>query len=169
MSTLARPTVKVLRGIEPDDRDDVEALLAATGFFNAEELAVAMELVDERLDQGAESHYRFLVARAGGQAIGYACWGPILGTAAAVDLYWIAVHPDWQGKGIGKRLLAAAEAWIAQERRSRVYVETSGRALYEPTRAFYLAGGYQVAAVFADFYAPGDAKHVFLKVLDLTS
>ena len=24
---------------------------------------------------------------------GYACWGPIPGTTASVDLYWIVVHP----------------------------------------------------------------------------
>lgn len=155
----------VSREIAARDRNAIESLLEATGFFNAEELAVAMELVDARLDEGPESHYRFLVAKDGGAAIGYACWGAILGTAASVDLYWIAVHPRWQGKGVGKALLAAAEAWIAESGRSRVYVETSGRALYEPTRAFYLASGYAVAAVIDDFYGPGDSKYMFVKVL----
>jgi len=158
-------SVLVSREIAARDRNAIESLLEATGFFNAEELAVAMELVDARLDEGPESHYRFLVAKDGGAAIGYACWGAILGTAASVDLYWIAVHPRWQGKGVGKALLAAAEAWIAESGRSRVYVETSGRALYEPTRAFYLASGYAVAAVIDDFYGPGDSKYMFVKVL----
>ena len=157
--------MNVSREIKAKDRTAIEALLGATGFFNAEELAVAMELVDARLDEGPASHYRFLVAKEGGAAIGYACWGVILGTAAAVDLYWIAVHPGWQGKGVGRALLAAAEAWIAETGRSRVYVETSGRPLYEPTRAFYLATGYQVAAVIEDFYGPGDSKFLFVKVL----
>ena len=155
----------VNREIDARDRGGVEALLAATGFFNDEELAVAMELVDARLDEGPESHYRFLVAKEGVETIGYACWGVILGTAAAVDLYWIAVHPRWQGKGVGKALLHAAEAWIAETGRSRVYVETSGRPQYEPTRAFYLANDYAVAAVIEDFYAPGDGKFLFVKVL----
>ena len=157
--------MRVSREINSKDRSAVETLLGATGFFNAEELAVAMELVDARLDEGPGSHYRFLVAKDGGAAIAYACWGVILGTAAAVDLYWIAVHPRWQGKGVGKALLAAAEAWIAESGRSRVYIETSGRALYEPTRAFYLASGYEVAAVIEDFYGPGDGKLLFVKVL----
>lgn len=155
----------VSREVEVGDRVAVEALLGATGFFNAEELAVAMELVDARLDEGPESHYRFLVAKDGGEAVGYACWGVILGTVASVDLYWIAVHPRWQGKGVGKALLIAAEKWIAESGRSRVYVETSGRPLYEPTRAFYLATGYAVEAVLEDFYAPGDGKFMFVKVL----
>ena len=157
--------MEITREIAATDRTAVETLLAATGFFNDEELAVAMELVDARLDEGPESHYRFLVAKEDGVAVGYACWGVILGTAASVDLYWIAVHPRCQGKGVGRALLAAAEAWIAESGRSRVYVETSGRPLYEPTRAFYLATGYAVAAVLDDFYGPGDGKYVFLKVL----
>jgi GNAT superfamily N-acetyltransferase len=161
--------VIVSREIEAGDRDAVEALLGATGFFNAEELAVAMELVDARLDEGPESHYRFLVAREHGVAIGYACWGVILGTAAAVDLYWIAVHPQWQGKGVGKALLHTAESWIAATGRSRVYIETSGRPQYEPTRAFYLANGYAVATVLEDFYGPGDGKFVFVRVLGAAS
>jgi GNAT superfamily N-acetyltransferase len=165
---MGSESVIVTREIDAADRAAVQALLAATGFFNGEELDVAMELVDARLDEGPDSHYRFLVARDGGEAIGYACWGAILGTAAAVDLYWIAVHPRWQGKGVGKALLHESEAWIAESGRSRVYIETSGRPLYEPTRAFYLANGYRVEAVIDDFYAPGDGKFLFVRVLPTT-
>jgi D-alanine-D-alanine ligase len=157
--------VQISRNITSADRAAVEELLTATGFFNAEELDVAMDLVDERLAAGPSSHYRFLVARDRGRTVGYACWGPILGTQASVDLYWIAVHPECQGSGVGKALLAASEAWIAEEEFSRVYVETSGRAQYEPTRAFYLATGYAVDAIQEDFYAPGDSKFVFVKVV----
>jgi hypothetical protein len=46
-----------------------------------------------------------------------------------------------------------------------VWVETAGRKQYEPTRAFYLACDYREAARLEDFYAPGDDKVVFLKVL----
>jgi D-alanine-D-alanine ligase len=157
--------VLIIREFEASDRAAVEEVLTATGFFNEEELHVAMELVDERLADGPDSHYRFLVARDEGTTVGYACWGPILGTQSSVDLYWIAVHPGAQGKGVGRALLAASEAWIAEEGMTRVYVETSGRAQYEPTRAFYLATGYAVAAVLDDFYAPGDGKYIFVKVL----
>ena len=149
----------------PHDRGPIEELLHATGFFNAAELAMAMELVDDRLAHGPRSHYRLLVAEDGGRAVGYVCWGPIDGTRASADLYWIAVHPSQQGAGVGKALMAAAEAWMAGDGRSRVYVETSSRPQYEPTRAFYAAAGYGVATVLEDFYAPGDGKVIFLKVL----
>jgi ribosomal protein S18 acetylase RimI-like enzyme len=157
--------ITVRRGIEPADRTPVSRLLAGTGFFNAEELEVAMELVDDRLDLGDESHYRFLVAEHGGAVAGYACWGPIPGTTESADLYWIAVDPSCQGLGIGRALLGEAEAWMAAAGRPRVYLETAGRAQYAPTRAFYLACGYHVAAELEDFYSPGDSRVTFLKVL----
>jgi GNAT superfamily N-acetyltransferase len=162
---MAEPMPEIRRGLNPADREPVEALIRATEFFNPEEVEVAMELVDDRLANGESSHYRFLVAESDGQVAGYACWGPIPGTVASADLYWIVVHPQFQGKRIGAALLQAAEEWMASVGRTRVYVETSTRPQYLPTRAFYAACGYQLAAELEDFYAPGDGKAVFLKVL----
>lgn len=164
-SAAGRPSIAVREQLRPSDRAPLAALLEATGFFNPEELSVALELVDDRLAHGPGSHYRFLVAEESGTVLGYACWGPIPGTALSVDLYWIAVGPAAQGKGVGRALLQASEAQIAREGRSRVYVETASRAQYTPTRGFYLACGYHVAAELDDFYAPGDGKVMFLKVL----
>lgn len=158
--------VVVRRGLLHADREPVYGLLESTGFFNPEELEVAMELVDDRLANGEASHYRFLVAELDGAVAGYACWGPIPGTAQAADLYWIAVHREAQGHGVGRALLAEAERWMAASGRLRVYVETAGRVQYAPTRTFYLACGYRVAAELEDFYSPGDAKLLFLRVLD---
>jgi len=158
--------VNIRTSLQQADREPLSELICATGFFNPEEVAVALELVDDRLAHGEASHYKFLVAEAGGQVAGYACWGPILGTQASADLYWIVVHPRDQGKGVGAALLAAAETGMAAAGRTRVYVETSTRAQYDPTRRFYLACGYEVTAELADFYAPGDGKAVFLKVLE---
>jgi GNAT superfamily N-acetyltransferase len=157
----------VRRTLEPTDRAPLEALIRATGFFNPEEIAVALELVDDRLAEGEASHYRFLVGELDGRVAGYACWGPIPGTLAAADLYWIVVHPDFQGQGAGAALLRAAEEWIAAEARARIYVETSTRPQYQPTRAFYLACGYRLVSELVDFYGPGDGKATFLKVLAL--
>ncbi|MCU0303465.1 MAG: GNAT family N-acetyltransferase [Thermoanaerobaculales bacterium] len=155
----------VRRELRSTDRGTIDRLLAATGFFNPEELEVAMELVDDRLIEGAESHYRFLVAERGSRVAGYACWGPIPGTAESADLYWIAVDPACQGLGVGRALLAEAERWLAEAGRPRVWIETAGRPQYEPTRAFYLACNYRIAAQLEDFYGPGDDKVIFLKVL----
>ncbi|MGC8915433.1 MAG: GNAT family N-acetyltransferase [Thermoanaerobaculum sp.] len=148
-----------------EDREAIAALLSATGFFSPEEVAIALELVDDRLRLGSQSHYRFLVAGEGGAVLGFACWGPIPATLDAVDLYWIAVHPRVQGQGLGRTLLANAEREMTTQGRHRVYVETSTRPQYAPTRAFYLACGYELVALLPDYYAPGDGKAIFCKVL----
>jgi hypothetical protein len=62
-------------------------------------------------------------------------------------------------------LLAESEARIAAAGGRLVWVETSSRAQYQPTRAFYLRCGYCEAARLADFYAPGDAKVIFVRRL----
>ncbi len=157
--------VRIRGDLVPADRAPIEALIRATDFFNPEEIGVALELVDDRLANGQASHYRFLMAESDGQVGGYACWGPIPGTVASADLYWLVVHPRLQGKRIGAALLQAAEECMAGAGRIRVYVETSTRPQYLPTRAFYSACGYEQIAELADFYAPGDGKAVLLKVV----
>ena len=153
------------RGVDPEDPVAVEALVRATGVFSPSEVTIARELVEERLTRGAASGYEFLFAEDEQGLLGYACWGPIPCTERSYDLYWIAVRPERQGGGVGRRILALAEEEIARSGGARIYVETSTRAAYEPTRAFYERCGYARAATFDDFYALGDGKAVYLKTV----
>lgn len=149
-------------------RADVEAvrgLVRATGFFSDQEEAVAAELIEERLARGPASGYEFVFAEQGDRLCGYTCYGLIPLTRASYDLYWIAVHPEAQGGGLGRRLIDATEAAVARAGGTAIYAETSSREQYAPTCAFYRATGYTVAADFPDFYAPGDGKLVFVKRL----
>ena len=145
----------------PADVVAVRALVADTGFFSAEEIAVAGELVEERLARGPASGYEFRFADAPDGLAGYSCFGRIALTEASYDLYWIVVAPSTQRTGLGRRLLRATEAAVAALGGQRLYAETSSRPLYAPTRGFYRGCGYREAAHFEDFYAPGDGKVVF--------
>ncbi|MBG0776581.1 MAG: GNAT family N-acetyltransferase [Desulfovibrionaceae bacterium] len=154
------------------DAAEVRAITTSTGAFAPAEVDVAVELVEERLAKGPASGYFFLFAdaapatgRAAGAVDGYACFGPIACTVSSYDLYWIAVRQDLRGSGLGTRLLAAAEARIRAMGGTRIYVETSSRPDYAATRGFYVARGYRVEGVFEDFYAPGDHKVVYVRVL----
>lgn len=150
---------------EPGDAEQVRRLVAATGFFSEAEVDVAGELVGERLEKGPESGYDFVLAEQGGRLAGYACFGPIPCTAASFDLYWIAVHPEFQGRGLGRRLLREAERRIQVAGGARIYVDTSRRAQYAATRAFYEGCGYRLESVLRDFYGPGDGKAVYCRIL----
>ena len=147
----------------PGDPGAVRAIVTSTGFFHDHEIDVAVELVDERLQKGLSSGYLFLFAEQGGRTVGYSCYGEIACTEGSYDLYWIAVHADGRGKGLGTLLLEESERLIRAAGGRRIYVETSSRPLYEPTRAFYLARGYREEARLAEFYGPGDAKVIYVK------
>ncbi len=149
------------------DAAEVRRIVAATGFFRPAEVDIAVELVQDALERGAEaSGYHFLFEDGPkDQLRGYACYGPIDGTESSWDFYWIAVDPALQGQGIGQRLLAAAERDAAARGAGRFWVETSTMALYEPTRRFYHRAGYTDAGSLADFYAPGDGKLILVKAL----
>ena len=107
----------------------------------------------------------FIMAEHYGRLAGYACFGPIPATAASYDLYWIAVPPDFQGKGLGRRLLKEVEKRISSAGGKRSYVDTSQRVQYASTRAFYESSGYRLETVLEDFYGQGEHKAIYCKKL----
>ncbi len=150
---------------EHSDIEAVRALVAETGFFKTEEVAIATELVTERVNRGPASGYDFIFAQDNGSLVGYACFGLIAGTQSSYDLYWIVVRPGRQREGVGRALLAQAEAAITAAGGKQVYVDTSTTELYAPTRRFYRAAEYRKIAEFPDFYRAGDGKAIFLRTL----
>ncbi len=152
--------------LDAADVDLVEAVTRATGFFSEEEVGIARELADENVNKGElASGYWFLVLDApGAKALdAYACFGPVPGTKASFDLYWIVVSPSAQGRGVGRSLLAAVEERVRAMGGKRLYADTSSRAQYAPTRAFYERTGFVQVALLEDFYDDGDGKVMYLK------
>ncbi len=149
----------------PADRGNVRDICTATKFFTDDEVAVAVELVDERLARGDASGYHFVFADDHESTIGYACYGPIACTRGSFDLYWVVVDPRHQGKGIGRQLIADVERLVAALGGRQLYIETSSRELYTSTRHFYERIGCVEAARFVDFYDLGDDKVVYVKSL----
>ena len=160
-----RASKVLIRRSERRDRDPVMALLAQTGFFRPDELVVAQEVLDEALAKGPEGFYESFVAEDAGRTVGWVCIGPTPCTLGTFDVYWIGVAPAAQGRGVGVALMDYAEDLIARRGGRIAVVETSGRAIYDPTRRFYRKLGYHEAARIADFYAPGDAKVVYTKLM----
>ncbi|HEX4574716.1 MAG TPA: GNAT family N-acetyltransferase [Gemmatimonadales bacterium] len=153
-----------LRPVGRAQRARLERLTTAAGVFRPDEVAIALELLDDSL--AGDDAYRFLGAYTGDELVGYACWGPTPGTQGTADLYWIVVDPAQQGQGVGTDLLRAVEATLVADRARLLVVETSSRAEYAPTRAFYERRGYAPAARLPGYYAPGDDLVIYLK--DLT-
>ncbi|MEZ5552972.1 MAG: GNAT family N-acetyltransferase [Pseudomonadales bacterium] len=144
----------------------IHDLVVATGVFHPNEIPVAVELLDVRMAKGASSGYDFLFAEMDQAVVGYACYGLNEMTESSWELYWIAVDPSRQGKGIGRTIMDEVHRRIALSGGGRICLDTSGRADYEPTRAFYLANGYREVARLDDYYAPGDAKVILQRDVD---
>jgi ribosomal protein S18 acetylase RimI-like enzyme len=155
-----------LRGeLRPSDRDEIRAILASTAMFYPYEIDVALELVDDALAKGARSEYAFLLAELSGAVVGYICFGPIAVTDRRYDLYWIAVHQGKQGLGIGSVLLQEAEKAVRAQGGRYLIIETSSRAVYEPTRAFYHKHGYQEVARVPEYYGDHDDRVIYMRAL----
>lgn len=166
--TAARPPAEpIFRDtLAAGDPAAIRALVADTGFFRPDEVEVAVEVVEEAMAKGqAASGYFFLMADDADGLAGYANWGPIPCSRYGQCLYWLAVAPGRQRRGLGRRLLAEAERRAAAAGGRTLYLDTSGMARYAPTRAFYERCGYGEVARIKDFYIPGDDKVTYAKPL----
>ena len=149
----------------PEKRDinSIREIVESTKFFYDHEIEIAVELIEERLNKGEETGYYFVFAELDGITIAYSCYGPIEMSKTSFDLYWIATHTDYRGKGIGKKLLEETFN-AARNMGCRIIIaETSGLPHYAPTRAFYETTGFILEARLKDFYDVGDDKVFFTK------
>lgn len=143
----------------------------ATAAFSSEEVGVALELFDACRPERSEREpalagaafwvpdYEFIGARDDdGGLMGYACFGPAPATDGTYDLYWLAVDPAAQGRGVGRALVRWVERELERRGARLLVVETSSRPDYSHTREFYARGGYIETARVRDFYAPADDR-----------
>jgi ribosomal protein S18 acetylase RimI-like enzyme len=155
-----------VRATRPADVAAVQAMTRAVGVFSAVEVATVDELLDAYVTQGAEaSGYHFVSACRGSEVVGFACYGPRALTQGVYDLYWIVTAPQASRHGVGGRILAEIESLVAARQGRMLIAETSGRAAYASTRAFYRKYGFTCEASIADFYAPGDDLAIFVRRL----
>jgi ribosomal protein S18 acetylase RimI-like enzyme len=157
-----------IRPIELSDRSRIEEMVVSSGRFNKEEIATALELVDEALEKGEESGYiiRVLEVGKGHPAVqGYVCYGPTPLTHGVYDLYWIVTDPSVQGTGFGRRLIEYVEGNIMKRGGRMLLIETSSQESYDATIRFYKKAGYKLVARIKNFYRIGDDKLVFSKEL----
>jgi ribosomal protein S18 acetylase RimI-like enzyme len=148
------------------DRSRLAELLVETGAFHVDEVQVALSLFDigQRANgDGAEDaplDYEFVGAFEADRLVGYACFGPTPATDGTYDLYWLAVEPAAQGRGIGRALVREVEGQLSSRGGRLLVIETSSRPDYANTRQFYTRSGYTEAARVRDFYAPADDRIV---------
>src|SRR3954463_11886396 len=131
---------QTIRPMVAADRGGVFRILENAGNFTPEEVATALELIDEWLELGEHSGYLTYVLEAvaedTAEVLGYVCFGPTPLTEWTFDLYWIAVDKSKHRGGVGKRLLKFTEEEIARRGGTMLLVETSSQETYGGTIQF---------------------------------
>lgn len=87
-------------------------------------------------------------------------------TEGTFNLYAIGVQSDFQGKGIGHKMMTYLEDQLKGQGHRILIVETSGLDEFQGTRKFYESLQYNKEAVIRDFWKDGDDKVVYWKKLN---
>jgi ribosomal protein S18 acetylase RimI-like enzyme len=144
-------------------KDEFLALAEATGSFHGDEIEILKEVLGS-FRSDPDKDYSLIENRIEGRLAGFAVYGRTPMTEYSWDVYWIAVDPSFQRRGIGRELLEATErAALRDADRAILRVETSGTEAYAGVRRFYDAAGYYRAGTIKDFYAPGDDFCLYAK------
>ena len=86
-------------------------------------------------------------------------------TLGTYNFYLIAIHKNFQGRGIGSELMLYVENLLIKNSNRILVVETSGLHEFELTRKFYNKLNYKREATLREFYQEGEDKIVFWKKL----
>ena len=155
----------MIRNLENTDRSKIEKILFDTNNFSDDEIKIAMELIDVYLNIKEQKDYEIFVDSDGDTVNGYVCIGPRPLTVGTYDLYWIAVNPNVQARGIGSGLIQHIEEYLKNKSARLILIETSGKPGYEKERRFYEKNKYDKFVEIKDFYNIGDSLVVYGKYI----
>ncbi len=150
--------------LKESDLKSIEEITKSSGFFESvpTEIATAVSDAKSVLDSGAEaagSEYVFL--ELDGEVVGFTSFGAIPLCDNSYYLYWIAMHEKCRNKGLGKHLIYEALRKMFSNGGRKVFLQTSSRPDYLPTREFYLKMGFVLEAELKDYYKEGEGTSFF--------
>jgi GNAT superfamily N-acetyltransferase len=158
--------ISITKGIAAEHKYNIEDILKSTGFFYDFEIEIALGLVDDTITYGTEEcGYHWMKITDDDGVVAFANYVKNTFSVHSWDLYWIAVHQNSRQKKLGSMLLKAVEDDVRNSGGKILWLDTSGRPLYEPTQIFYRKNGYTLNASLKDFYGPGDPKQIYSKVV----
>lgn len=148
------------RPVNPGDVTSLKAVIDATGLFPGDMLdnMLAGYFVGDVPND-------IWLTNASGEArlVGYCA--PERMTEGTWNVLLMAVCPTVQGEGYGGLLLRSIETELRCRNARVALVETSGLDVFARARRFYRECGYEEEARIREFYAAGEDKIVFRKLL----
>lgn len=148
----------VIIAAEDPAQPDILALLAtADAYYRALYPPESNHLLDVEALRGSD--VRFLVARAGGRALGT---GALAWRGAFVEIKRMWVDPAARELGLGRRMLGALETLARAEGAAVLHLETGVR---QPAAlALYRSAGFAQTGPFGDYH-PDPLSLFFVKAL----
>jgi ribosomal protein S18 acetylase RimI-like enzyme len=163
----------MIRLSQPNDIAAILSITEAIGFQPGELEVVHQLLTDyftdgagrDSLQNGNTRRFWLTYDQDHDGVIGVAYCEPERMTDQTWNLQLISIHPNHQGQGHGGKLLRHVEETLKAHGGRMLLVETL--ASFDLAQAFYKKYGYEEEARIRDFYAAGDDKIVFRKVLSV--
>lgn len=146
---------------------NVEDIAVRTGVFSFVEIAILREVI-ENYASNPDKDYSLVTVEEGLTLNGFILFGKTPLTECGWDLYWLAVDPSCQGKGVGLKLMQQFEECLKKKcpEFAVVRIETSSRPEYESARKLYLRSGFHLAGQIDNFYSHGDHLMMYSKEIN---
>ena len=140
----------------------IEAL-RLKGAFTSDDLLLASDGIKEKLEN--RQGYEVKVAEFNGLAIGFICYSKVPSSDRSYELYWLAVHPSMQGRGIGTSLLVEAEKDIKAKGGKTIILDTTSKEGYASARHLYEKSGYRIVSRIDRLYSEKEDHLTYRKDL----
>ena len=168
----------ILRDLRAGDRPAIERILHGVGVFRRDEVAIGLELVDETLDPGPSTDYRWRIADREGtvEVIGFACYGPVpldrgnirpltgsqsTGTEQGSEAATDARPGDDRGRPVARRPMAAGrDVGHARLCQGASVLRAAGIRIARPNRGFLSTWRRPAHLRQADLIAAEPAQHL---------
>ena len=148
----------VITSTTKDDIPALQIVLDRTDLFPGHMLP---EMLAPALTGETEAFW--LTCHVDGSPVGFCYTVPEDLTEGTWNMLALAVHPDFQGSGLGTALVQAAERRLRSNGQRILLVDTSSTDDFALTRQFYARNGYEEEARIRDFWSAGDHKVIFRK------
>ncbi|MCG8387391.1 MAG: GNAT family N-acetyltransferase [Cytophagales bacterium] len=150
------------RQVVKDDVQGLKDIIDSSDLFPS---ALLDEMMENYFNDPASTD-TWLTATYESRPIVAAYYAPEKLTDGTFNLYLIAVHKNFQGRGAGSEMMKCIEDLLRKKGERVLIVETSGSPAFALTRKFYTDLGYHREAVIREFYQRGEDKIVFWKKLN---
>lgn len=151
------------RVLEKKDNAKIIDIISRVNNFNSEDKRIAIELINHYLEYD-DGEYLIDVILSDGNVLGYVCYGQASLTKGVYEIYYIAIDPNNQGRGLGKMLMQNVEKKLVGKARM-ILLETSSDESYLATQRFYLKIGYAEIFRIKDYYDIGEDKILYQKII----